>query len=319
MTRVLVTGATGFVGQNLIPSLLQRGHRVRLAVRHEVFRRPEVESCAVGDIGAMTDWSAALDGVDHVVHLAARVHVMREMAADPLAAFRLINVAGTRRLAAAAATAGVKRFVHLSSVKALGETSHLCPLDDETRPAPRTPYGLSKREAELALAAAIGDSELDVINLRLPIVYGPGVKGNFRTLLDLCWNRRIVPLANAHNRRSMLFVGNLANAIVRVLEAPGSVGGTYLIHDGPAVSVQALIREIGENLGRRARLLPFPVSGLKLLAHLFGQQNLIDRLFADLMIDDTKLRRTLNWHPPHDLSDGLYATAMWYIKMQRDV
>ena len=317
MTRVLVTGATGFIGRTLVPVLSHCGYRVRLALRDEAARRPELENCVVGEINGATDWSAAMDGIDHVIHLAARVHISRETASDPLAAFRATNVAGTHRLATAAAAAGVKRFVHLSSVKALREISGGTPLNDETPPAPGTPYGQSKREAELALADAARGSSLDTVSLRLPLVYGPGVKGNFRKLLDICWRRRILPLSSVRNQRSLLFIGNLTDAIIKILEARGPLGGAHLICDGPSISTPALIRAIGDTLGRHARLVPFPTIGLELAGILLRRPALIDRLVADLQVDDSELRQRLNWRPPYDLSEGLYETAMWYVKVQR--
>ena len=315
--RVLVTGATGFVGRALVPLLAERGHWVRAAVRTAVrtggVAVPQAaDTIAVGTIGPDTDWSRALDGIDAVAHLAARVHVMADKAADPLAAFRDVNTAGTRLLAEAAVAAGVKRLVYLSSVKALVDESQPRPLDAATPADPHSPYGISKLEAEQALADIAGGSGLEVAVIRPPLVYGPGVAGNFRSLLRLVASGAPLPLGSLDNRRSLIYVGNLADAVELCLRHPKAVGGHFLIHDGQALSTAELVRAIGIALGRPARLIPVPVALLALGARLTGRHAVFDRLAGSLEVDDSLLRDTLGWRPPHDPAAGLRATAEWF-------
>lgn len=307
--RVLVTGATGFVARTLVPLLRRRSHHVRCAVRRPV---PGADTVVIGDIGGTVDWARALDGIDTVIHLAARVHVMTETEADPLAAFRRVNVEGTRRLAAAAVAAGVERFVHLSSVKAMAEHSGDAPLDDSTPPVPATPYGRSKLEAEAALAGIAAGSAMTAVTIRPPLVYGPGVGGNFRTLMDLCWRRLPLPLAAVRNRRSLLFAGNLADAIIRAATGRTAVAGSFLLHDGDPVSTPALIRAIGTALGRRGALLHVPVPVLRLAAAAAGRSDAVDRLTDSLAVDDRGFRTAFDWRPPFSMDEGMAATASWY-------
>lgn len=311
--RVLVTGANGFVGRALVPLLAERGHQVRAAVRSAgPTLRGAAETVAIGDIGSGTDWTRALDGIDAVTHLAARVHVMTDTASDPLAAFRAVNTAGTARLAESAAAAGVKRLVFLSSVKALVDESQPDPLDEATVPNPHSPYGVSKREAEQALAGIAARTGLEVAVIRPPLVYGPGVGGNFRSLLKLVAKGLPLPFGGLDNRRSLIFVGNLADAVILCLTHPDAPGGRFLVQDGQPLSTADLVRAIGAALGRPARLIPVPTGLLALGARLAGRQAVYDRIAGSLAVDDRSIRQTLGWAPPSDFASGLRATAEWF-------
>lgn len=310
--RILVTGATGFIGRTVIPVLLERGHLVRIAVR-----RPEVslsgcETALVGEIGPRSDWREALKEMEAVVHLAARVHVMRERAADPLAQFRRINVEGTRALAQQAADAGVRRLLLMSSLHAVTGSSRPDLVTDATEPNPSTDYGRSKLEAERVLAEVRERTALETVILRPPLVYGPGVGANFRALLDACWRRLPLPIGGIENRRSLLYVGNLADAIERSLVHPKATGRAYFLQDGPPVSTQDLVRRIGETLGRKALVIPLPGSAKVMLERLGPARAILERLTGSLAVDDGPIRTELGWCPPFTLKTGLEATANWY-------
>ena len=311
--RVLVTGATGFVARMVIPLLVERGHSVRAVVRRPDIPVPQAaETVTIGDIGPSTIWGNALQGMDAVVHLAARVHVMRDRESDPLAAFRRVNTAGTRVLAEAAAAAGVKRLVYLSSVKALADESRPEELSEETEPDPHSPYGISKLEAERALAEISTRTGLEVVVIRPPLVYGPGVGGNFLRLMQAVDRGIPLPLGALENRRSLIFVGNLADAIQECLTHPKAAGGRFLVHDGRPMSTAELVRAIAEALGKPARLLPVPPSVLALAARLAGREAMLDRVAGSLVIDDGAIRRALNWRPPCYPAYGLRLTAEWF-------
>ncbi|MCP5367779.1 MAG: NAD-dependent epimerase/dehydratase family protein [Hyphomicrobiales bacterium] len=319
MTRVLVTGATGFVGRRLCADLVRRGVAVSAATRnprllHDVHG---VDLRAVAGLGAGTDWSGALRGVDAVVHLAARVHVMDDRAADPLAEFRRINAEGTRRLAEDAAAAGARRFVLLSTIKVNGEHTGDTPFADETPPMPEDPYARSKWEAERALAAVAAATGMEAVVLRPPLVYGPGVKGNFLSLLKLCRKAPPLPLASVRNARSLIFVGNLTAAIAACLEKPAAAGRTYLVRDGEDLSTPDLIRRLAAALDRPARLFPCPPAVLRAAAALAGRSAAAARLLDSLRVDDGKIRRELNWTPPHGVDQGLTETAAWFLSRAR--
>jgi nucleoside-diphosphate-sugar epimerase len=309
----LLTGATGFVGRACVPSLEGAGWMVRCAVRGG---KPSFATAgdqyALGSIGADTDWSRALQGVNAVIHLAARVHVMRDAAADPLEAFRTVNVEGTRRLARQAAAAGVRRFIFVSSVKVNGEATAAGAFTENDPPHPQDPYGISKYEAEQALLEISARTGLEAVVIRPPLVYGPGVKANFLRMLRWVYRGIPLPLGSVHNRRSLLYAGNLADVIVKCLEHPAAAGETFLVDDGEPVSTAQLVREIGDALHRPARLLPIPPRFLRVAAAMFGRGEDAERLVGNLVVDSSRVRRTLGWSPPHSREDGLAATAAWF-------
>jgi nucleoside-diphosphate-sugar epimerase len=308
---VLVTGANGFIGRALCAALSASGRHVRRALR-QPDAPPDAGAATVGDIGPDTDWSAALEGAECVVHLAARTHVLRETAADALAAYRRINVAGTGALARAAAGHGVRRLVFLSSVKVNGESTVERPFTEEDVPRPEDPYGISKAEAEQALARVATETGLPVTVLRPPLVYGPGVKGNFLRLMRLVARGVPLPLGRIDNRRSFIYVENLVDAIVRALGTPRAAGATYLAADGADLSTPELVRGIADALGVEPRLVSFPLAPLKLAAALAGRGAEFARLTGSLQVNTSRIRRDLEWWPPYTLAQGLERTAQWY-------
>lgn len=306
---LLVTGAAGFVGTAVCAALETAGRPLRRAVR---VPEPALrDAVAIGDISPSTDWRAALADVRCIVHLAARAHVMSDSATDPLAEYRRTNVQATLRLARQAAAAGVRRLVYMSSIKVNGEATQ-SPYTESDPPRPEDAYGISKWETEQALSALADATGLEVVVLRPPLVYGPGVKGNFLRLMRLVARGAPLPLASIANRRSLIYVGNLADAVIAAIDAPGAAGRTYLAADGEDVSTPGLIRAIAGALGTRARLLPCPAALLNLGAALAGRRAEAGRLTGSLQVDATRLRRELGWQARVTLAQGLDETAVWY-------
>ncbi len=310
--RVLVTGARGFVGRALCPALRDAGHRVIAAVRNTDALPEGCDVRLVDDIGPETDWTAALQDIEAVVHLAARVHVMRESAADPLTAFRRTSTEGTLCLARAAARAEVERFLFLSSVKVLGEASPHGPLTDASPPNPQDPYAVSKREAETGLSDLAREFGMEVVILRPPLVYGPGVRGNFLSLMRLVDRGLPLPLRAVQNRRSLLGLGNLADAIGLCLTHPAASGGAFLLRDGEDLSTPELVRRLARALERRPRLWPLPEPVLTLAAGALGKSAEARRLLESLTVDDRPIRQELGWNPPFTVDQGLAETAAWF-------
>lgn len=310
--RIAVTGAAGFVGRALVRRLAERGWEVTALVRAPA----EVEGAArVAVIGGLDDAARlrpALAGMDAVAHLAARVHVMRETAGDPLAAFRAVNVEGTRAVRDLAREAGVARLVFLSSVKAHGE-GRAAPYRPDEPLAPADPYGVSKAEAEAVLAEA-DPARLGWTILRPPLVYGPGVGGNFRRLLRLAElaGRLPLPLGGIANRRSLVFVGNLADAIAHAAGDARAAGRRYLVADGEDLSTSDLLARLARAFGRPARLLPCPVGLAGAAARLAGRGAEAERLFGTLQVDASALAAELDWRAPFTVDEGLAATARWW-------
>lgn len=319
-TTVLITGASGFVGRQLCAEAMQRGLHVIGASRGAGNMPSCVRSVAVGEINGETNWEPALVGVDVVVHLAARVHVMKDVAVDPLAEFLKVNQQGTERLARQAARAGVKRLVYVSSIKVHGENSrnNCCGHDGGGRfvesdtPHPLDPYGMSKWQAEQSLHRIAGETGLEIVIIRPPLVYGPEVKGNIAHMLGVLSKRIPLPFASVNNRRSLLYVGNLADAIITCMSHPDAAGQTYLLSDGEDVSTPELLRELAAGMGVPVYLFPCPPKLLWLAGKLTGRTQQLERLLGSLQVDSDKIRNDLNWVPPYSLRHGLRATAEWY-------
>lgn len=312
MTVVAVTGASGFVGHRVVEDLARRGHVV-LGVVRGPSAPPASMVRAVDDIGAQTDWARALEGVDTVVHCAARVHVMSEQMTDPLPLYRSVNVDGTRRLAEQSARYGVRRLVYLSSVKAAGERSAPGrPLKVSDPAAPEDAYGISKREAELALLEVGAATGLETVIIRPPLVYGQGVKGNFLRLMGAIAGGWPLPLGAFDNRRSMVSLANLTDFISLCVESPSADGRTFFVSDGEDLSTTSLARRMGVALDRPARLLPVPGAVLSTLGRLTGKAAEIERLVGTLQVDLADSRQLLGWSPPQTVEQGLRETADWF-------
>lgn len=311
MTKALVTGGTGFLGSALLRKLVEAGHSVIAPVRV-----PPTESLAsvdwpvVGNIDSETRWQELLVGIDVVIHSAARVHVMDEREQDPLTAFRAVNVEGTLNLASQAAAAGVQRFVFISSVKVNGEqTDDRSQFAPEDAPAPEDPYGISKQEAEDGLRALAEDTGMEVVIIRPPLVYGPGVKGNFRSLIKLAGLPLPLPLGGIDNRRSLVYLGNLVDFILHAAEHPAAANETFLVSDGVDLSTTELLRSMRKALGLSTLLIPVPGQWLWKATELLGKGAIGQRLCGSLQVDIAKNERLLGWKPPYSVAEGLAETV----------
>ena len=318
-SRLLVTGANGFVGRTLCSTLIEHGYVVRGASRrNDVILNSKISHVTVGEINSQTDWSAALAGVDVVIHLAARVHVMKETSVNPLDEFRSTNVHGTEHLARSAAASGVKRLVFVSSIKVNGEETiaghSYTELD---APSPQDPYGVSKWEAEQALHRVAQETGMEVVIVRPPLVYGAGVKGNFVQMLNVLANGIPLPLASVSNLRSLVYLGNFVDALLICATHTAAAGQTYLVSDGEDISTPDMLRQLSAAMGHPAHLLPCPPVLLKLAGRLLGRSDQIERLLGWLQVDSSKIRRELAWQPPYSLQQGLQATAEWYRDSRR--
>lgn len=304
--RVLVTGASGFLGRRLIgrlvrqPSVFASG-----AVRSK--RLGDDDGCViVGEINGDTDWSEALQGQQVIVHTAARAHILNEKAADPLTEFRIVNVAGTLNLARQAVAAGVRRFIYISSIKVNGEESPAgkC-FAAEGTPRPEDPFGVSKWEAEQGLQEIAMETGMEVVIIRPPLVYGPGVKGNFANMVKLVAKGFPLPLGAIQNKRSLVAVDNLVDLITTCIDHPAAANEVFLVSDGEDWSTSTLLSRLGAAMGKSARLLPVPMELLQLGAAILGKKVMAQRLLGSLQVDISKTRKVLGWEPPVSVDEGL--------------
>jgi UDP-glucose 4-epimerase len=313
--HIAITGANGFVGRVLTRMLMEQGTPVTAIARPDTACEPGVETKRIASLDAITPETFA--DAQAVVHLAARVHVMRDVDADPLAAFRATNVEGSLRAADAAVRAGATRFVFVSSIKALAELDPGRPLKETDERRPPDAYGVSKAEAEVKLLEFGARTGLEIVIVRPPLVYGPDVRANFLSLMNAIAKGIPLPIGFVTARRSLCYVDNLANALALAATHPRAAGQTFHVTDGDDPSVAELARSLGRHLGRPARLLPVPVDILKFAGRLTGKTAQIDRLTGSLRVDSTHIRDVLGWRPPVSLDAGLAATARWFLTTHR--
>jgi nucleoside-diphosphate-sugar epimerase len=316
VTAVLITGAAGFVGRSMCRELQLRGHDVRGATRTSCGDL-QVPAAPVGDIGPDTQWSAVLAGRKAVIHLAAHVHVMRGEAGDAAGDFDRVNVGGSENLARQAARAGVRRFLFLSSVKVNGEISAARAFVESDPARPTDAYGTSKAEAERRLKTVSAQTGMEIVIVRPPVVYGPGVKANFLKLLRAVDAGIPLPFSSIDNRRSLVYVGNLVHALEACLSHPEAAGRTFFVSDDHDVSSPELVREIAVALERKPRLFPFPPALLRGISLLTGSSEQVARLTGSLQVDVSSIKSALGWLPPFTLQQGLAQTASWYRSLHR--
>lgn len=299
---VLLTGVTGFVGRAIASELNTK--ELRLLSRQDPHFAEGIFCKA--EISALADYSIYLEQVDVVIHAAARVHVMADTATEPLDEYRAVNVAGTLNLAKQAAAAGVKRFIFVSSIKVNGEGTGagkaFCYND---QPQPENPYGISKAEAESGLRQLAVETGMEVVIIRPPLVYGPGVKANFAAMLKLANKNLPLPFGAIHNKRSLVALDNLVDLIVTCIDHLQAANQTFLVSDDQDVSTTELLQLMTRAAGKKPRLIPVPVSWLTLAGKLTGKQAVIDRLCGNLQVDISHTKQTLGWQPPITVEEGI--------------
>ncbi|MDK4731220.1 SDR family oxidoreductase [Rhizobium sp. CNPSo 3490] len=303
--RCLVTGAAGFVGSPLVKRLhIDKTCELVATTRSQASPFPPEVAHFPIEITDGTDWTAALEGVDVIVHLAARVHIMNDRAADPLAEFRRVNTAAALNLAEQAAHAGVQRFVFISTIKVNGEETDR-PFRHDDRPNPIDPYGISKLECEIGLREIAARTGMEVVIIRPPLVYGPGARGNFALLVNLVRRKLPLPFASLKNRRTLVAVQNLVDLIIACMDHPAAAGETFLAGDGEDLSTPDLIRGIAAGMGVKPMLAPLPPALLHMAAKALGKEAVYQRLCGSLQVDISRARDVLGWSPVVTPREGL--------------
>ncbi len=326
--NVLVTGASGFVGEALCLELLDQGYNVYGVYRHiekakqsfsKHTNQGKLHPIIIRDINAETDWTEAFSSpIDVVIHLAARVHIMGDKSIDSSSLYRNVNVEGSKNLANIAAQSGVKRFIYLSSIKVNGESSAFGAsaqprvFTEQDTPQATDAYGISKYQAEVALKHVCSNVNMDYVIVRPPLVYGPKVGANFLKLMSLVARRRHLPFKRIENQRSMIYVGNLTNAIISVALFPAALNKVFLVSDSQPLSTAKLIELISKGFGYKARLFTMPSLLLRWLFYILKKKDVADRLLGSLVIDSSLIRETLNWTPPYSTEVGIENTVQWY-------
>ena len=312
MAKILITGATGFVGRSLVPALKAAGHEVRCAVTKKVDWL-DAEQVLINKIELQRDWREALQGMDTVVHLAARVHVMQDKSTSPLDAYLQVNSFATKILAEQAALHKIKRFIFISSIKVNGEvTVSGKPFTEEINQQPEDPYGLSKLQGEQYVQKICANTGMEYVILRPPLVYGPGVKANFLKMLQLVKKDWPLPFAKVQNKRHFIYIDNFVSAICAVINNANAANQVYLVSDAEAFSLSQLLQNIGQGMDVQVKLLPVPVALMTYAFKLIGLNELNSRLFDSLELSTDKIQAQLGWTPPVSSKEGLGKTAKWY-------
>lgn len=312
MKNILVTGSTGFIGKALSIQLNKTGYNVVKISRKNIQNSDFV---VVENIGSSTQWQSLLVGIEYVIHLAARVHVMNDISSDPLQEFRSVNTEGTIQLAKSCVEAGVKRIIYLSSIKVNGEYTTDSAFQELDKVQPQDPYSVSKCEAEMALLKIAKESNLEVVIIRPPLVYGPGVKANFRNMMS--WLNKGVPLpfGSIHNKRSLVALDNLIDLIVTCIDHPAASNQVFLVADNEDMSTTELLRRVSFALGVKSRLLPVNQRLLEVCLKLLDKKDLSHRLCGSLQVDISKAKKLLNWTPPVSVDKGLQKAAQHFLKI----
>jgi nucleoside-diphosphate-sugar epimerase len=307
--KILLTGATGFIGNGLLRRISADKNKSLVAVVRKLATLDSEHGINVREVDSLTEstnWQDVLAGVNIVIHAAARAHVMSEDTIDPLAVYRRVNVDGTMALARQASVEGVKRFIFISSIKVNGEQTQLgSKFEADATPAPEDAYGISKLEAENALLQLSAETGMELVIIRPPLVYGAGVKGNFATMAKLVAKGLPLPLGAIHNKRSLVALDNLVDLIITCIDHPAAANQIFLAGDGEDISTTQLLRGVAKAMGKPSRLIPIPASWLMMAATVLGKKAVAQRLLGSLQVDISKAQQLLGWTPPLSVAEGL--------------
>jgi nucleoside-diphosphate-sugar epimerase len=303
--KIFLTGATGFVGNKVLERLAESQYDVICAVRRGVVFETSVRT-VIGEINSKTDWSISMGDAQTLIHTAARAHIMKDEAADPLTEYWKVNVDGTLNLARQAAEAGIRRFIFISSIKVNGEGTRLNqPFNADASPAPEDSYGVSKCAAEEGLRKLAVETGMELVIIRPPLVYGPGVKGNFASMIKLVEKGLPLPLGAIHNKRSLVALDNLVDLIITCIDHPAAANQVFLAGDGVDLSTTELLQGVAKAMGKPSRLVPVPAGLLMFGATVLGKKAMAQRLLGSLQVDISKARNLLGWQPPLSVGEGL--------------
>ena len=312
---ILVTGSSGFVGKPLCKTLIAKGYQVRQITRNKALANGN-DVVFIDSIGSQTDWTEALKGVDTVIHLAARAHMMNETSQNPIEVYREINTFGTTKLAQDALKQGIKRFIYISTIKVNGEST-IVPFRESSTPNPTDPYGISKFEAEKLLKDLCKNTPMNLVILRPPLIYGPAAKGNVQRIISLIQKGIPLPFGCINNKRTMLYLNNLIDLLLHILGYQEKINDTFLVSDRESLSTKELVQELAAVLNPKQIIAPVPICILKALGRILGRSDEIQRLTENLEVDTTYLTQKLGWKPPYSPQQGLRETAEWYQKCTR--
>lgn len=312
---LLITGSTGFIGSSLTQHLHQKGYSIIAAMRqiNDSFS-PDIKQVSVTDLLPSTNWTYAINKVDTIIHLAARAHILKDQATDPLASFRETNTYTTLNLAQQAANAGIRRFIFISSIRVNGNQTYAKSFTAEDIPTPTESFAISKHEAEIGLRQIAAKTGMEVVIIRPPLVYGANAPGNFGQLIKTVARGIPLPLGDIHNQRSLVALPNLIDLITTCIDHPAAANQTFLVSDGEDLSTTELLQRLSHALGKPARLLPIPQSWLETTLTLLGKRSIAQRLCGNLQVDISKTRDLLSWTPPISVDEALRQTAQTYLQ-----